>query len=90
MVQFVKKNVSSTSMLSSSFIHKFLEMQAGHGSTVALNSYEKTTTRDYENGIVEAQLLMSERWHEIINLPLSLNELENFKPNIQLSSKEIN
>lgn len=90
MVQFVKKNVSSTSMLSSSFIHKFLEMQAGHGSTVALNSYEKTTTRDYENGIVEAQQLMSERWHEIINLPLSLNELENFKPNIQLSSKEIN
>jgi hypothetical protein len=65
-------------------------MQAIHGSTVALNSYEKTTTRDYENGIVEAQQLMSERWHEIINLPLSLNELENFKANIQLSSKEIN
>lgn len=38
MVEFVKKNVSTTSMLSCSFIHRFLEMQAGHGSTVALNS----------------------------------------------------
>ncbi|CUM47302.1 unnamed protein product [Debaryomyces tyrocola] len=33
---------------------------------------------------------MSERWREIINVPLSLNELENFKANIQLTSKEMN
>lgn len=70
------------------FVDKCLEIQAGHVSTVALN--EKASTRDYENGIVEAQQLLSERWHEIINLPLSLNELENFKANIQLSTKKIN
>ncbi len=34
MVQFVKKNVSTTSMLSSSFIHRFLEMQAGLNSSL--------------------------------------------------------
>ncbi|CUM50831.1 unnamed protein product [Debaryomyces tyrocola] len=45
MVQFVKNNVSSTNVLNSSFIYKFLEMQAGNGSTVALNSYETSTTR---------------------------------------------
>lgn len=36
MVQIVEKNVSSTSMLNSSFIRKFLEMQAVHGSTVGM------------------------------------------------------
>ncbi|CAG86578.1 DEHA2D00286p [Debaryomyces hansenii CBS767] len=40
MVQFVKKNVSS-SKLSSSFISRFLEMQEEHGSSVALNSTRK-------------------------------------------------
>lgn len=89
MVQFVKKKVSSTSKLSSSFIYKFLEMQAGHGPSVAFNSYEKTNSREYENSIVEAQQLMSERWHDIINLPTSLKEIETFKPNIQLEQKEV-
>lgn len=47
-------------MSSSSFIHKFLDMQSGNVQTVTLNSYKKTTSRDYENGIVEAQQLISE------------------------------
>lgn len=59
MVQFVKKNVSSTSKLSSSFIYRFLEMKAGHGTTIGLNSYEKTISWEYENSIVETQQLMS-------------------------------
>ncbi len=39
-----------------------------------LNSYE-TISRGYENDIVEAQQLMSELWHEIINLSVFFNEL---------------
>ncbi|CUM55892.1 unnamed protein product [Debaryomyces tyrocola] len=61
-------------------------MQAGHGSRVALNSYEKTSSREY-NSIVEAQQLMSKRWHEIINLPTSVKEIDNFRANIQLECK---
>lgn len=89
MVQFVKKNVSSTSKLSSTFIYKFLEMQAGHGPVVALNSYEKTNSREYDNSIVEAQQMMSERWHDIINLPSSIREIEDFEPKVQFEPKEI-
>jgi hypothetical protein len=44
-----------------------------------LNSYE-TISRSYENDIVEAQQLMSECWHEIINLPVFFNEMEALKP----------
>lgn len=58
-------------------------MQAGHGATVALNSYEKTNRREYDNSIVGLQELMSERWHSIINLPTSVKEIYNFKANIQ-------
>ncbi|CUM53649.1 unnamed protein product [Debaryomyces tyrocola] len=47
--QFVKKNVSSSSKLISFFIYGFLEMQAGHGSSVALNRYKKTNSREYDN-----------------------------------------
>lgn len=64
-------------------------MQAGNGPNVALNSYQTTNGREYENIIVEVQQLMSERWHKIINLPTSVREIVNFKPNTQLGPKDI-
>jgi hypothetical protein len=64
-------------------------MQAGHGSSVALNIYEKTSSREYDTSIDEAQQLMSKLWHEIINLPTSVKEIDNFRAHIQLECKEI-
>lgn len=84
MVQFTKKNISSITKPSSNLIYRFLESQVGHSSVVALNSYEKTSTREFENSLVEAQQQMSERWIEIINLPTELSAINDFVPNVQL------
>lgn len=84
MVQFTKKNISSTTKLSSNLIYRFLESQVGHSSTVAMSNYEKTSTREFENSIVEPQQQMSERWIEIINLPTDLTCIADFVPDVWL------
>lgn len=89
MVQFTKKNISSTTRLSSNLIYRFLESQAGHSSVVALNNYEKTSAREFENSLVEAQQQMSERWIEIINLPSDLTAINDFVPDVQLLSESV-
>lgn len=47
-----------------------LEMQAEHGSTVALNGYEKLPLETMKM-VFEVEQLMLERW-QIINILLSL------------------
>lgn len=55
MVQFTKKSISSKTKLSSNLTCRFLGSQVGHSSVVMLNNYEKTSAREYENSLVEAQ-----------------------------------
>lgn len=61
-----------------------LEEHFKHSSTVAMSNYEKTSTREFENSLVEPQQQMSERWIEIINLPTDLTCIADFVPDVRL------
>lgn len=65
-------------------MYRFLESQVEYSSGVALNSYEKTTTRIFENNLIEAQQQMNEIWIEIINRSTELTTINDFVPNMQL------
>ena len=54
---------------------------------VAIISCEKTSVREFENSLVEAQQQMSERWIEIINLPTDLTPINDFVPDVQFQRK---
>lgn len=61
-----------------------LEMQAEHGSTVALNGYEKLPLETMKM-VFEVEQLMLERW-QIINILLSL-KLQSQYPTLKQTNK---